>query len=113
MSKAKTITVSEQFFKGSQDLNYERIVKVPTTETDSKGFYITKKVKVVLKRDSYDAQSYARVYLFDGAKWNFVYEEPLASCQMKSISPYQRIVSKDDFLPDANRILKIALEIID
>jgi len=109
---SKVNTIKEQCFKESQSWNYERIVKVPTKEVNDKGFYVSKTIKVSLKRDAYDRQSFARVYLFDGIKWNFVYEEPLENCVFKSISYVSKSVTKEDFYSDAERILKVALEII-
>lgn len=54
--------IQEKINKGSQSLNYSAIYKLEKS----------KKVQILIKRDSYDRQSYAKIELFDGAKWNYL-----------------------------------------
>ena len=108
---AKINIIAENFFEGRQSWNYEKIVSVLTTEKDYNGFYVKKKKKSVLKRDALDIQSHCQIYLFNGSKWEFVYEEPFANCDFKKIS-YMGKATKEDFEKDADKAMKIALKIV-
>lgn len=53
--------IQETLTNGSQSLNYKAVLNLNG-----------KKVQVLIKRDSYDRQSYAKIELFDGTQWNYL-----------------------------------------
>lgn len=63
----KITTISEQIGKGRQSIDAERIMRL---ENEARAV----KVRIKIKSDSYDFQSYARAEVFDQAalKWNQV-----------------------------------------
>jgi hypothetical protein len=63
--KKGTKVIEQRYFTGSQSVNY--------TEIYSKN---DKKIKIEIKSDAYQSQSYARGSVFDGAKWQPVYNIP-------------------------------------
>lgn len=54
--------------RGGQSLDYAALWTVGSTPR--------RRARVIIKRDSYDGQSYARIDLWDGDKWNHVTSLP-------------------------------------
>jgi hypothetical protein len=57
--------IEENYFKGSQSINFE-------------GFYKMNdfKLKIEIKKDSYTAQSYGRVWVWKDLEWSFIASIP-------------------------------------
>jgi len=75
--------------KGSQSWNYERLL-------DHKG----KRLKVLIKRDSYDNQSYAKMYIHKDDQWNLLTGIPYANMSSLSISYVDSNITDKDFVND-------------
>lgn len=71
-----------------------------------------KKIKVKIKRDAYDEQSYAKVELWSNDKWNHVYNVPIVKCHSKNISYVQDKIDESLFEKDFEDLLNIAIKII-
>lgn len=65
--------IREQYSKGSQSINFEGVYKIGEN-----------KVRINIKRDSYDNQSYARAKVFNPTElnWNFLAEIPYSEAQV-------------------------------
>lgn len=79
--------IEETFFKGSQSVNFKGIYKMNDL-----------KVKIEVKKDSYDFQSYARCYVWKDLEWSFVDSIPSNLCNV--------------VLKDANRFTDINTDYI-
>ena len=63
--------IEETFFKGSQSVNFKGIYKLNDF-----------KIKIEIKKDSYDKQSYARVYVWKNLEWSLVDYIPYSLCNV-------------------------------
>jgi len=96
-------TIDERFWKGSQSLNYTRIVSAGD-----------RRFRVTIKRDSYDNQSYARVEAWtDSAGWALVHSLPLGDCEHRSASHHDRQWEQriDLFRATAVELLAVAAQV--
>lgn len=72
--------VKEDFWRGSQSLEAERIVKVGEL-----------RLRALVKRDSYDVQSYAKVYAWTAKEgWSHVTSIPLERTEMRKRAYVER-----------------------
>jgi hypothetical protein len=69
-------------------------------------------LKVNIRRNAYDNQSCAKVYFWDGTKWNVIVDAPITECECKKISYVTNNVTTNDFTADSDRLLKEALQIV-
>lgn len=97
------ITISERCYCQDQSWWYERIVKIPTN----------RKLKVEIRRNAYDVQSYAKVEIWSGTKWEEVVKVPITLCECQRISYASDTVLAEDFHADANRLLNETLQVVD
>ncbi len=72
----------------------------------------THKLRVRIRREAYDAQSYAMVHRWDGNQWQEVIIQPISSCVCKKISYVDEKVTKQDFTEDYDRLVTTALNIV-
>lgn len=93
--------ISEKFFNQNQSWNFERIIKADSH-----------KLKVTIRRNAYDNQSYANVERWSGTRWEFVYNEPIELCLCKSESYVNENPFKNKFVKDAERLIEISMKII-
>lgn len=97
--------ISTKFFNQSQSWNYERIVKCAV-----RGAPAT--LKVFIRRNAYDEQSYGRTYLWDGQKWENVVDYPISFLKCKSVSYVERKPSEKLFEEGFEVLLGDALLIL-
>ena len=62
--------IDTRFYNKDQSWYFIRIVK-----------WNNHKLKVVIRRNAYDHQSYAKCYKFDGKQWNVVNSMPIEDCK--------------------------------
>ena len=93
--------ISERCWKGQQSWNYEAIVKL----------YSTRKLRVTIKRDSYDFQCVARVDLWTG-EWTRVNSLSISECLCYKVSYVAMNADAVAFRPDAVRLLDVARKIV-
>ena len=75
----KIEVVKETFTRGSQDLDAERIVRVRSLQ-----------LRAEVKRDSYDAQCFARVSAWTNDGWKVVTTIPLEETRSRVASAYKQ-----------------------
>ena len=79
----KTTKIDETYFNGSQSVNFKGIYKMNEN-----------KIKLSIKKDSYDKQSYARAYVFDKntLNWNLLDYIPYSQMQvnLKEVFCYRK-----------------------
>ena len=97
--------ISQQFYKQNQSWHYENIL-------DCDG----KKLKVHIRRNAYDKQSYLHGYIFDpvASKWNLIVSRPIegANCESVSYTDRKEVVNEGLFVEDSNSIIEELKEII-
>jgi hypothetical protein len=96
-------TISTQFYNLDQSWHYEIIVRVGGV-----------KLRVLIRRNAYDDQSYVRGYAFSELKWNLLVDRPIQTAKCEPVSYVQ---SKDQFDPnlfvlDGESVLKELQEIV-
>lgn len=112
----KKSIIHEKIFNGSQSVNYTGLWKISESGQ-------TQKLRVLIKRDSYDSQSYAKVQLWDGSQWNFVTSLDWDKSKSKGIFNYDNVsefeVTRRNGLDarellnkDAQQLIDLAAEII-
>ena len=94
-------TISKTYSQGQQSHNYQEILK----EGDLK-------LRIRIKRDAYDFQSYAIIEAFSktDAKWNQVHSIPYPKIQMRV--SYVSPASEKDFKGDRDELIRVAKEIL-
>ena len=75
------------------------------------------KLKVEIRRNAYDNQSYARCYKYDGNKWYIVCSMPIAHCKCKDVTYVMKEerypTMQELFLLDSETLLDTAKQIIE
>lgn len=96
---SSTTIIENREFRGRQSRNLIRIVKTATGH----------KLRICIKRDSYDFQSYARIELWSDTegKWNLVHSIPYV--EMACV----RAAFEGKMEEDAAELLRIALLIVE
>jgi len=94
-------TISERCWCANQSWNYEHLF---TVEGNS--------LRVSIRRNAYDAQSYARVARFDGSKWQPVASRSIGECSCRGISYVSTDVECQSFLADATTLEEEAIAIL-
>ena len=97
--------ISQRCYYQDQSWYFERTVSLREGTTKSI------KLKVSIRRNAYDNQSYARVYMWDGTKWNQVVNSPITECVCKIISYVNLNITVVHFEDDYTRLLNEALKI--
>jgi len=95
-----------------QSWNFTRIVKGNTGRglgSVDRGEY---KLRVRIRRNAYDEQSYALVERWDGSKWHEVVKQPIDRCECQSLSYVTRGVTTEAFENDCKRLLDMAKAVV-
>ena len=103
---SRTITkvnpiISTKVFNESQSWHFVQIVKM--------GGH---KLRVTIRRNAYDEQSFARAARWDGVQWHTVVSDPITACVCRTISYVDRAVLASAFAADAERLLAEAFEVV-
>lgn len=93
--------IRENTYNESQSWHYELII----------GKY-SKRLWLQIRRNAYDFQSYAKISLWSGERWQLVYNEPIEYCECSKVSYIDKKVTRDAFIADAERIIGIAESIL-
>lgn len=106
MARPKPKLISERCYNQDQSWYFERTVKV-------KNEFNERSLRVTIRRNAYDNQSYARVDVWDTSKnvWNRVVNAPITECECKRISYVDNHISITVFGTDYSRLLDEALKI--
>ena len=102
----KTTIISESAVRGYQSIDYTLILSLLIKDS----FY---KIKVSIKRDSYEQQSYAIGYIWNNNElmWHKIYEIPYQ--QMRTLdSTRDKSLLNSLFIEDKERILDIIEKIL-
>lgn len=96
-------TISERCHNKEQSWFYERIEKVDQS-----------RLRVSIRRNAYDDQSYVRGYVFDpgNIKWNLIVDLPFQSAACKRVNYTDEYITIGDFAPDAENVLTELLAIL-
>lgn len=70
-------------------------------------------LRITIKRNAYDNQSYANVKRWNGEKWHEVCHRPIEYCVCRQISYVTRNIDAGDFVYDVDSLLEEALAIVD
>jgi hypothetical protein len=89
-----------------QSWNFAHIVK---GNTGKGGVY---KLRIRIRRNAYDAQSYALAEHWNGYKWHEVVRQAIDRCECQSISYVSRGVTPEIFKNDCKRLLDMALAVV-
>ena len=69
-------------------------------------------LRVSIRRNAHDEQSWARVHRWDGTKWQLVLSRPICECHCKTISYIQQGVKIAAFKKDTEELLQATMGII-
>jgi hypothetical protein len=97
--------ISERCWKANQSWYYEKVIAFAS---NTRSF----KLKVDIRRNAYDDQSHARVYQWDGTKWQLVVKYPIRDCVCQHLDYTMMNVTADSFSTDTLYLLKEALQIV-
>jgi hypothetical protein len=94
-------TISQQLYNLDQSWNYEKVVAV----------HDRLKLRVEIRRNAYDNQSYVRGHAFDPVhlRWNLLVDKPISTAACKEEN-YVKKANPSVFEQDAKQVLK---ELID
>ena len=98
----KTKTISERVFNADQSWYFERIILLPNTD----------KVKINIRRNAYDFQSWARVSRWNGEEWKNVVDAPITEFNCHKISYVDKGITTKHFDEDAGKLLMEAMKIV-
>lgn len=93
--------ISERVYNQDQSWYYERTVSVGSH-----------KLKIDIRRNAYDNQSYGRVHRWDGTKWQLVVEAPITELNCSVISYVDKGIIAGNFGRDGDKLLQEAIEIV-
>lgn len=111
---ANTKTIQEKVTRGSQSVNFTGIYNLKRAIQGTK---VEKKVRVLIKRDSYDNQSYAKIQVWDHNQgWNFVTSLDFTTAHSHGIFAYESAIQKPQVIDalgnDTEELIELATEII-
>ncbi len=98
---ATSKTISKRTWNSDQSWHHELTVNIDGH-----------KLRVKIRRNAYDAQSWATVVRWNGEEWKQVCSRPIAECVCSVISYVDQSISHRSFGPDTASLLAEALEII-
>jgi len=98
--------ISERLYNINQSWNYEQVLYMEIND-------IKQKFKINIRRNSYDFQSFARVYVYSNehSGWNRIVNAPISECKCSEVNYLSKKVDKKEFLDDRNRLLEEAAKI--
>lgn len=108
--------IDQQVYGTSQSLVFKQITShdCPSRHIASRWL----KLKVFIKRDSYDEQSYGRVKYWNNVEWVTVLEYPIQLLESKSLSWASQVSQNNPeaniptFMKDADMLREKALEVV-
>jgi hypothetical protein len=106
-TKIKETLIENIIFLGSQSLNLREIYKLND-----------RKIKLEIKSDAYDMQSYARAYILKDEKWEQIYSIPYSQMKTSKGSCYGVVYKNSpekaqrEFILDVTRMKKCVEEIL-
>lgn len=105
LPKSKVQTLDERTWQGSQSWNFEGVYRLIGSPH---------KLRVSIKRDSYNAQSHARIEIWSQAelKWNFVRALPWEQTTTFGTFAYQNSAPTAEFATDTQELLELAADIV-
>jgi len=71
------------------------------------------KLRVKIRRNAYDNQSFANVFRWDGNQWQLVCGKSIMECKCQTISYVNKDVTAADFKQDEEELLREALAIVE
>ncbi len=104
----KATVISERFYNQDQSWFFERTTKFESTC----GIPQTVKLKTEIRRNAYDCQSYARVFVWNGSEWKLVLNAPITHCECVEACYTSRTTDPKPFVSDHYRYTAEALEIV-
>lgn len=103
--------LQEDLYKGTQSLYYKRIKK-HVSGYNSNYEPKSNKILVDIRRDHYDSQSYWRVCVWRD-EWKMITSLTFDSAESSSVNPDADNPDINLFRKDADRLTKLALEILE
>ncbi len=97
--------VSSRCYKQTQSWWFERILKFTSPVQSFK-------LRIVIRRNAFDFQSYGHVDMWDGNKWNNVIDVPITELESRKVDYVTLNVTERDFENDCKSLLETALKIV-
>lgn len=99
-------TISTRVYNQDQSWYFQR-----TAEIKARG---NKKhtLRVNIRRNAYDNQSYAKVERWNGTEWKNVVNAPITECECKGIAYVDNGISARHFEKDSDRLVQEAESIV-
>ena len=94
--------IAQRTWNQDQSWHHENTVKMDDGQ----------KIRVLIRRNAYDAQSWATVARWNGEEWKQVCSRPITECACRSISYVDQGVGHRSFGPDTASLLAEAKKII-
>ena len=98
-------TISERCWNSEQSWHYEKTVSWLMNSA-------WHKLRVCIRRNAYDHQSFARVERWNGEQWHQVTRCPIGECSCREVSYVQDNIGVAAFHADADRLLGETYDII-
>lgn len=98
---ATTKTISESVYNTDQSWYYAATLKRDTA-----------KLRIEIRKNAYEFQSYGTIDLWDGTKWNRIHRIPGELLNIKR-SYVEKGVTKADFSTDIKSLFKVATAVLD
>ena len=97
--------ISERVYNQDQSWYFERTVTVTNSD-------VIIKLRVSIRRNAYNDQSYARVDQWTATGWERVIDAPIMECDCSAISYTDNKPATCLFKDDADRLLQEAIQIV-
>lgn len=102
--------ITEKLYNGSQSILFEGIYKVSVEN-------VTHKIRVLIKRDSYDMQSHAKAQFWSGSEWNHIVSLEWDKTKSKELFCYKKVdefteSEKIRIMADKKELIELTKEII-
>lgn len=91
--------LTQKVWNANQSVYYESLWEISCGDTK-------KKVKIEIRRNTYDFQSWARSSLFDGNKWNGVALIPCEHMDSLKVNAFCKDVQPSNFSEDEAELLE-------
>jgi len=99
-------TISTRVFNQDQSWVFQRTVEIKARKNAKHT------LRINIRRNAYDNQSYAKVERWNGTEWKNVVNAPITECECKGISYVDLNISARHFERDAERLVKEAEAIV-
>lgn len=103
-------TIVEQCNAGHQSLDYSLITKIVKARGGPQKEH---KLKIEIKRDSHDFQSYGRVSHWTGSQWMPIANMDIRNLESFKLSYVMKDVTKKSFAQDVDKLITIAMQILE